>query len=452
MPTLSSVKTEILNLTNDKQWSKLRTMFTNWELPEIADLLLSVEDNRRVILFRALPRSLSADVFSYLTPDKQDELLGQLNSAETKRILADLDPDDRTALLEELPATATRRMMQYLNHEDLKEARQLLGYPDESVGRLMTPDYISVLPEHTVAQALEIIRTEGRDSETINRIYVCDHKGVLIDDFKLRSLILSAPTTIIKDITDGQFISLSAFDDREKAVQIMQKYDFIALPVVDSDGVLLGIVTVDDVMDVAELEVTEDIQKAASVEPLKMSYTRAGIWTLYRKRITWLVILVAMNLGSAAILASYEQELQSAIALIFFIPILLGTAGNTGAQSATIMLRALVTGDIDMQQWFKSFIKELGVGALLGITLGILGWLLGFVHHGANKGYEIGIIVGVTMIGVVMVSNFVGMTLPFILARLKLDPAVASSPLITTIADVSGLLIYFNVANLVGVI
>jgi magnesium transporter len=227
----------------------------------------------------------------------------------------------------------------------------------------------------------------------------------------------------------------------------MQLYDVVALPVVDSRGVLIGIVTFDDVMDVAEEETTEDMQKAASVEPLRTSYRHASIWTLFRKRIVWLVILVVVNLASAGIIAHFEEALQRAIVLTFFIPLLLGTAGNAGAQSATLMLRALVTGDIELNEWLRSFLKEMAVGALLGVALGVVGWGLGLLHSGTHAGYSIGLVVGITMVCIVIVANFVGMTLPFVLARLRLDPAVASNPLITTIADATGLLIYFMVAG-----
>lgn len=441
--TIDSITPEILQLVEARKWRELRSLLSNWEVPEVVDLLLDMEKKNRVLLFRALPRSRSAEVFSHLEPEDQDWLLRELTDAETRYILGELDPDDRTALLEELPAEATQKLMALLSPEDLREARQLLGYPEESVGRLMTPDYVSVLPEDTINQAFTKIRAQGRDSETINRIYIIDRTGKLLDDITLRQLVLADPAGKVEKVLDHRFVELSAFDDRERAVEILQEYDLAALPVVDSDGVLIGIVTFDDVMDVAEEEVTEDIQKAASIEPLKTSYRHASVWTLFRKRVIWLIILVVLNLVSAGIIAAYEHQLAAAISLVFFIPILLGSAGNTGSQSATIMLRALVTGDIEMVEWFKVFLKEIAVGLLLGASLGLLSWGLALFHGG----YTIGLVVGLTMVSIVLVANFVGMTLPFILARLRLDPAVASSPLITTIADASGLLIYFSIAT-----
>lgn len=444
---LDSIKPEIEHLIEEKNWAALRRQLPAWEVPEIADLLFEVDEKDATVLFRSLPRAIMADVFSYLKTENQDNLLHALTGSETRHLLAELSPDDRTALLEELPAKVTLKLMQLLSHEDLKEARLLLGYPDESVGRLMTPDYVAVNAAITVAEAIDEIRHHGHDSETVNRIYVCDKDGVLLDDIVLRRVILARPENRLREIMDGSFVSLSAFDDREVAVQRMQKYDVVALPVVDSENILIGIVTFDDVMDVAEEEVTEDIQKAASVEPLKMSYRRASVWTLYRKRIVWLVVLVLLNLASTAVIASHEKTLAAIISLTVFIPLLLGTGGNAGAQSATIMLRALVTGDVELGEWFASFLKELIVGALLGLTLGFIGAGLGLFHTGIAGGFKIAAVVGITMICLIVVANTVGMTLPFILARLKLDPAVAGSPLITTIADVTGLLIYFHVAK-----
>lgn len=446
---IDTILPRLEDLLEKREWGQVREMFTGWEPPEIAELFDELDKRQRVLLFRCLQRDYSAEVLSHLDLEEQDLLIRQLTDAETRSLLADLDPDDRTALLAELPAKVTQRLMSLLAVEDLRESRFLLGYPEESVGRLMTPDYVSVFAENTVAEAIERIRRLGRDAETINRVYIRDPQGKLLDDIPLRRVVLAQPDVKVSDLMDHNFVSLSAFDDREQAVQAMQMYDVVALPVVDSSGVLIGIVTIDDVMDVAEEETTEDIQKAASVEPLRTSYRSASMFTLFRKRIVWLVILVVVNLSSAGIIALYEKALEKAIILTFFLPILLGTAGNAGAQSSTIMLRALVTGDIDLDEWFKSFVKELGVGTMLGVSLGALGWLLGFMRSGVHDGYQVGAVIGLTMVSIVIVANFVGMTLPFVLARLKLDPAVASSPLITTIADATGLLIYFSIATAV---
>lgn len=439
------MKPEIRGLIKKRDWATLRESLADWIPHEIAELLLDIDISERFLFFRSLPRQLSSEVFSYLDPEDQDDILYRMTDQETRQILQSMTPDDRTALLEELPAEMIKRLLAHMSQEDIDEARQLLGYPEESVGRLMTPDYIAVQPDWTIKQGLDEIRKHGRDSETINMIYAVDVSGKLLDDIRLRLFLLADPSGRIEQIMDSSYTSLSAFDDREMAVREMQDSDLVALPVVDSDGILLGIVTVDDVLDVAEEETTEDMHKTASLSPLEMNYHNASIWRLYTKRIGWLVILVLMSLATSGIISIYEKTLTAAIGLALFIPLLLGSGGNTGSQSATLMIRALVTGDVKLSQWAKILLKELGVGILLGSSLGLISWGIGL----ARGGYQLGLIVGITMISLVMVSNIIGMLLPFILAKLKLDPAVASNPLMTTIADVAGLFIYFYVATLV---
>jgi magnesium transporter len=436
------VRPDIHSLIEARRWSDLRVALEDWPPPELADLLLQTGKQERVLLFRALPRDAAAEAFAHLELPEQDDLLEDLTDQETRQLLRDLAPDDRTELLEELPAEVTRRLMNMLGPDDLAETKQLLGYPEESVGRLMTPDFVAVRPHWTIAQALRQVRRKGKDSETINRIYVVDDQWKLVDDIALRWLILADPDTKVEDVLDHNFASVSAFDDREEAVRIIQRYDQVALPVVDSAGVLVGIVTVDDVLDVAEEEATEDFHKAASVAPLKRGYWETAVFALYRMRIGWLAALVLINLASSSVIAAYEETLEAMIALAFFIPLIIDTGGNAGTQSATIMIRAISTGDVELSEWGRAFSREIGLGALLGLTLGILGAGLGLIRGGA----EIGVIVFLTMVIMLTLTNLVGMILPFILARLNVDPAVASGPLITSIADTVGLLIYFSVA------
>ena len=441
------VTKELVKLISKKRWTALKERLVDVPAQVIPDVLFITDKHDRVLIFRSLARQKSADVFSLLEPEQQDSLLHDLTDVETRQLLSNLPPDDRTALLEELPAPMTRQLFGLLSIEDLQEARQLLGYPEESVGRLMTPDYIAVYPDWTVAKTLEHIRENGKDSETINMLYVIDTTGKLLDDIRLRRIILSGPDKKIEELMDKTFASLSAFDDREKAVPVMRDYDLLALPVIDSDGELIGIVTFDDVMDVAEEEATEDIHKSASVAPLKMSYRRAGVFNLYNKRAGWLIILVLMNLASAGVIAAFEDKLAEVIVLLFYIPILIGTGGNAGAQASTLVIRALVTGDIKLDQWVQTIGKEILVGLLLGVTLGLLGGCLGLLRGDFN--WDISLVVGLSMFSIVIVGNLVGMILPFILAKVNIDPAVASGPLITTIADATGLLIYFSIASVV---
>jgi magnesium transporter len=436
---------KIKNMIIQREWTALRESLTDLPAPDIATLLMSLEKVERILLFRLLPRQLSSEVFSYLESGNKDTLLKELTDEEARQLLANLTPDDRTDFFEELPGRATQRLLNLLSPGDLREARLLLGYPEESVGRLMTPDYVAVRPDWTIEKSLEHIRRRGKISETINVIYVTDESWKLIDALELRRFILAEQGDTVEKIMDYSFISISAFEDREKAVQMIQHYDLDALPVVDSEGVLLGIVTVDDVLDVAQEEATEDFHKVAAVEPLKTSYRESSVPLLYRKRIIWLAVLLGVNLIASGVIAAYEELIISTIALAFFIPLLIATGGNAGAQAATLMVRAIATGDVKLSQWLWALSREIGVGLLLGATMGLSVYMLGLYRGG----FEIAMIVSLAMLAIVIISNFVGVALPFILTRLRLDPAMASNPLITSIADVSGLLIYFWIAALI---
>jgi magnesium transporter len=433
----------VRNLLSQRRWQELRQIVKDVPAPDLADFLLDLRKPERILFFTSLPRPVSSEVFAFLEPHQKDELLEGLTDEETRNLMADLAPDDRTELLEDLPGQAMQRVLNLLTKEDLEEARLLLGYPEESVGRLMTPDYVAVRASWTLEQALQHIRARGRESETIHTIYVVDSSWRLLDALELERFILHEPSQRVEDIMDNTYVALLALQDREEAVRTMERYDLSALPVTDREGVLLGIVTVDDVLDVAIEEATEDFQKSAGVAPLGISYREAGVGSLYGKRIGWLLALVLVNLVSSSIIAVYEEILAATIALAFFIPLLIDTGGNTGAQSASLMIRSLATGDIEMRDWLRTAGKEFIIGIGLGLTMGAAASLLGYWRGGI----EVALVVGVTMIALVFVANLVGFGLPFLLTRLKLDPAVASSPLITTIVDAVGLLIYFSMAT-----
>ncbi len=437
---------EVEALVEKGHLKALSKSLTSWANPEVADLILRLDKPHQVLVYRALQRERAADVFAYFEPEDQDNVLAALTDADTRALLADLSPDDRTAMLEELPATVTRRLMQLLSPEDLAESRQLLGYPEQSVGRLMTPDYLRIRAEWTCEQALAHVRKFGRDSEIFNILYVTDASGKLVDIVRMRRLIMTEPSALIEGILNYNCVSISAYDDREVAVEMIQRYDVNALPVVDSEGVLLGIVTVDDILDVAEEEATEDIQKGAAVAPLETRYSVASPTQLFRKRIGWLLVLIFVNLISASVISSYEAYVMEFITLALFMPLVIASGGNCGAQSATLMVRAIATGDLGLNDWLMAVGKELLVGLLLGIAMAVIAAGVGQLYGGDSK---IALIVGLSMISIVFVANSFGALLPFVLSRLKVDPAAASSPLITSIMDVLGLLIYFSIAVVV---
>jgi magnesium transporter len=445
---------EVLALVKAKDWPGVRSRIWDWEPAMLRDLLERGEGHDVVLLFRALPRALQAVVFGSLEPHHQESLLQQLTDQETRQVLAEMAPDERTAFLEELPAEVTRRLMEMLSPEDLKEARQLLGYPEESVGRLMTPDYVSVRPDWTLAQALDEVRRVGRDSETISRVYVTDDRGRLLDDLRLRQIILGDPGARVWDLMNRDFPSLSAFDDREQAVREMQRIGLFALPVVDSDGVMLGIVTADDVLEVAQEEATEDIQKLGGQEALEEPYLQTGFWTMIRKRGGWLALLFVGEMLTASAMAAYEHQIASAVVLALFVPLIISSGGNSGSQASTLVIRALSLGELKLGDWWRVVRREVAMGLTLGLALAALGVGRIILWHDMFGAYGDGYIglaiaVGVSILGVVAWGTLSGSTLPFLLRRVGFDPAHASAPLVATLVDVSGLVIYFTIAGIV---
>ncbi|MFQ3566653.1 MAG: magnesium transporter [Aggregatilineales bacterium] len=441
---LEEIVTNVRTLIDQQNWQAVRAELSKWPEPEIAELLFDLDEHERIVIFRLLPREISGEVFAQLEYDLQNQLLEELTHEETRRLLADLSPDDRAQIFDEMPGQVTQKLLNLLSPEDLAKTRQLLGYPPESVGRLMTPDYVAVRPEWTIAQALAHVRLMGKRSETINVIYVTDSKWKLLDALDIRRFILADPETKVEQIMDHTFISLNANEDREQAVRIMERYDLAVVPVVDSQGILVGIVTFDDVLDVAREEATEDFHKTAGVAPLRMSYREATFLDLYRKRIGWLVVLVFVNIFSGGAIAAFEDTIALNIALVFFLPLLIDSSGNAGSQAATLMVRALATGDVKLGDWSRLFLKELGIATTMGLTMAVAVAPIAFLRGGP----DIAPVVALTMTLVVIVGSVIGTGLPFLLSRLKLDPATASAPLITSLSDISGVIIYFSLATL----
>ena len=436
---------EILDLVEAGRLNEVRDFLSTQPAPEIAELLTALEDKDRVLVFRVLPRHLADDVFSLLELPFQNLLLKNMAQEEVRQVLSGLPPDDRTALFEELPARVTKSLLGLLNDQDRKQTLTLLSYPEGSVGRLMTDRYVKVDPQWTVGQAMEHLRQAGIDSETIAMIYIVDDNGRLTDDLRLRKLIIADPATRVADLLDGHFACLHSLQPREEAVQIFRKYDLYALPVVDSDGILLGIVTVDDILDVAEAEATEDFHKLATVSPLQVSFKDATLGLLFRKRIGWLIGLVVVNIFTGMGIKMFEDTIVAVAALVALMPLLIGSGGNAGAQAATLVVRAIATGEIDSSDWWKLLLREIGVSACIGLAMSFaaffLGWALGDLR--------VATVVSLSMVTVVIAGSLMGTVLPMVLNRFKLDPATASVPLITSMADILGVLIYFSIANAV---
>jgi magnesium transporter len=445
---------EIEEFIKKKDYNNLKEAISYWEPPEVTDLLISLPEEDQPILFRLLRRQKAADVFASLQSDQQTQLLKNLTNDHIRTLLDELDPDDRTKLFEELPAQITQQLMNLLSSEDLKEARVLLGYPEDSIGRLMTPDFVAIRPEWEVSRALDHIREFGRDAETINVIYVVDKNGKLIDDLRLRTLILAHPSKTIDSVMDHHFVALSANDDQEVAARTMQNYDRIALPVTDSEGALLGIVTVDDIIDVIEEEATEDMHKIGGLEAIDTPYLTTPFPVLVKKRARWLVVLFLGELLTAAAMGYFEKEIARAVVLALFVPLIISSGGNSGSQAATLIIRAMAVGEITLQDWWRVMRREIFSGLSLGAILGIIGFLRIAIWQNIFYLYGehwllVAETVALTLVGVVMWGTLSGSMLPFLLSRVGADPAASSAPFVATLVDVTGLVIYFSVAGLI---
>lgn len=445
------LKPEIKALIQEKQFSVLKEVLQEWPPADIAELLVELDESERVLIFRLLNRELAADVFEYLDVDTQLELLKSMGKEETAAILNEMDPDDRTALFEEIPAQALQQLLSLLTAEEKKIATTLLGYPENSIGRLMTPDYLAIKADWTVQEVLNYIRQVGKSKETLNVIFVIDEKGKLLGQIDIRDILLALPDQKISELYDENITPLNVFDDQEKAVSILQKYDAVALPVTDNNGVLLGIVTVDDIMDVAQEETTEDIQKQAAVQVLEEPYTEVSVFDMIKKRAGWLSLLFIGEMFTASAMAIFEKEIARAVVLALFVPLIISSGGNSGSQASTLIVRAMALGEVTLKDWFKVMRRELLTGLSLGLILGSIGFLRIVLWQEATHLYgehwlSVAITVFFSLIGVVMWGTLIGSMLPFILRRLGFDPATSSAPFVATLVDVTGLLIYFSIA------
>ncbi len=433
---------EIRELLEREDWPRLREVLDLMRIQDIAHALMELEDEQIPRVFAALPRGRKVDVFSYLDPHYQYPLLAHVSGTEARHLLSEMLPDDLTALLEDLPPEEVRRLLRLLPFRAIRRALTLLGYPESSVGRLMTTEFVAVRPDWTITDSLAHIREHSERGETVNVIFVIDEDRHLLHALPLKRFVLGRPTDPVEKLPAGPVVSINAQADQAEAVRLIQHYDLEVLPVVDEENVLLGIITVDDVMDVVEEETTEDFHKMGSVGALNLSLRDAGFPLLYRKRIGWLLVLVALNLVGGTIIAGYEEAIEALVVLVFFLPLIIASGGNAGAQSSTLMVRALATGDVEAKDWLKLWGRELFVSAALGLTMGVAVSALGLWRGGP----DVAMLVAIAMTLVVAMGSLVGMMLPFILDRLRMDPATASVPLVTSAADIAGILIYFSLA------
>jgi magnesium transporter len=445
---------ELAEVLRSRDYARLRDMLRNRHASEVASLLIALSLEDQVVVFRVMPRKDAAAVFEYLSQDSKESLLKAMAQEDVAGLLNNMAPDDRTVFLEELPAEATRQLLALLTPAERAVAVTLLGYPENSVGRLMTPHYVAVREQWTVREVLDYIRTHGQDSETLNVVYVADDQGLLIDDIRTRELLLAPLDKRLADLMDRRFVALKATDDQEAAVAVFRQYDRTALPVTDTAGMLIGIVTIDDVLDVAEATATREIQRIGGSEALDEPYVTISFWRMIQKRAGWLTALFLGEMLTATAMGAFEEEISRAVVLALFVPLIISSGGNSGSQAATLVIRALALGELRLRDWWRVMRREVLAGLALGAILGSIGFLRITLWSAFSDIYGphwllVAITVAVALVGVVLWGSLSGSLLPFGLKRLGFDPAASSAPFVATLVDVTGLVIYFSVAVVV---
>ena len=373
----NEINVRFQQLLNEKNWKLLKEELNCLEPLHIADVFDELSKSDQILLFRLLPRKLAKETFEYLPQDRQKDIVTGLaaNVDKITNLLNDLEPDDRTAFFEELPGEVSQRLVQLLSDEEREITTRLLGYPKDSIGRLMTPEYVAVKSYFTVQQALDHIRKFGRDSETLDVIYIVDERWKLIDDIRIKELILASPSQQVSELCDNRFVALNAYEDQERAVKMFQDYDRMVLPVTDLSGTLLGIVTVDDVLDVVEEENTEDFQKFGGTEGLDLSYTKTSLGEMVKKRAGWLVLLFIGEMLTASAMGYFDEEISKAVVLALFVPLIISSGGNSGSQAASLIIRSLALDELRLKNWWYVMKKEILSGLLLGTILAVIGFI-----------------------------------------------------------------------------
>ncbi|MDB5191032.1 MAG: Mg/Co/Ni transporter MgtE [Segetibacter sp.] len=428
----------------------IREFLDDQNIADVADLINENEEYEAQIIAN-LSIHRAASTFKILDFATQKRIVAELPSFKNAELLNELPADDRTDFLEDLPKEVLRDLIKLLDPEERMVTLSLLGYPEDSVGRLMTPDYVYVYEHNSVSEVFEIIRKYAKNSETIDVIYVINDKGQLMDDLRIKEFILAAPDKLVNELMDERVISLKVYDDQEHANQIFKMNNRVALPVVDDNNVLLGIITIDDILWVATEEFSEDMQKMGGTEALNEPYLEMPLLRLFRKRISWMVVLFIGEMLTASVMKNFEDEIAKAVVLALFVPLIISSGGNSGSQASTLIIQAMAVGEITIADWWRVLKREIISGLMLGSVLGLIGFIRVAVWQSFSNIYGehwqgIGLTVGFSLIGVVLWGTLSGSMLPLILKKAGADPAVSSAPFVATLVDVTGLIIYFSVA------
>lgn len=450
--TGSVLSATIEALIESKKYLTLRDIFTTMQPMDIAILMGELDENRLALMFRLLPKELAAETFIEMDSDQQELLIRGFSDAELKEVVDELFVDDAADLVEEMPANVVKRILQSADPDKRKMINEILNYPEDSAGSIMTTEYVSLRPDMTAEDAIKRIRRTGVDKETIYTCYVTDNNRKLVGYVTLKSLIMAEDDVEITEMMGTDIISVTTTDDQEEVANAFSKYDMAALPVVDKENRLVGIVTVDDAIDVMEEEATEDIEKMAAITPTDKPYLKMSPFETWKSRIPWLMLLMVSATFTGMIISSFENALAKWVALTAFIPMLMDTGGNTGSQASVTVIRALSIGDLEFRDFFRVVWKELRVAALCAVSLAVVSFLKielvdVLIMGNGNISLPINLVVCITLAFTIICAKLVGCTLPLIAKRLGFDPAVMASPFITTIVDALSLLIYFQVSR-----
>lgn len=452
---LEQLTEEIHLLIEEKNVSKLKQMLAPLNPADIALIFQDVEKNRLSFVFRILPKEIAAEVFVEMEVDQQELLISAFSDKELHEVIAELYMDDTVDLIEEMPANVVTRILRTCDAETRRTINELLKYPENSAGSIMTTEFVSLIKGTTVAEAFARIRKTGVDKETIYTCYVTDRARKIKGVVTAKDLILSESDTLIDDIMETNVIFVDTHEDRELVATQFQKYDLLALPVVDGEERLVGIVTVDDAMDVLEEEVSEDIAKMAAVNPLEDTYFKTSVFNHTKNRLLWLIILMLSATFTGIIIQKYELAISAIPTLVAFIPMLMGTGGNSGAQASAIIIRGLAIGEVKSKDYFRAVWKELRIALLVGLSLSLINTARLFIMYGSTIGDPpatastavFSLVTAIALVGTVVIAKFLGCSLPILASKLKIDPAIMASPMITTIVDAASVLIYFAVAT-----
>lgn len=436
---------EMNRLLDEKQYKRLKEMLVHSEPADIAIAFDDMNERQRALLFRILPKELAAEVFVELDSDTQSKLIEGFSDSELKEVLDELYADDAADIVEEMPANVVKRILLHADPELRKDINQMLRYPPDCAGSIMTTEFVDLKRDMTVSDAFTHIRRTGMDKETIYTCYVIDSNRILLGLVSVKDLLLSDYQMQISDIMETDIISVKTTDDREYAAGLFEKYDFLAIPVVDNENRLVGIITVDDAIDVIQEEATEDIEKMAAITPSDKPYLKTGVFETYRQRIPWLLLLMVSATFTGSIITNYQNAFVSYSILTAFIPMLMDSGGNSGSQSSVTIIRGLSLGEIEFRDIFRVIFKELRVAFFCGLTLAAAMFAKLMLFD--RVGLQIGVVVSITLLATIIFAKMVGCALPMIAKKIGFDPAVMASPFITTIVDAVSLIIYFNVAT-----